>query len=276
MQVRNGVNPMDFKHYPTERIRDDFLIESIFVEGEMNLTYSHIDRIIAGGICPATEAIEINMGEELGVNYFLERREMGVINIGGPGEVKTDENQYSLDNRDGLYVGMGTKNLKFKSQNPDEPAKFYINSAPAHTSYPDVKIDIEQAKPQHAGSLENSNKRTIYKYVHPEVADSCQLSMGMTLLEPKNVWNTMPPHTHARRMEVYFYFDMSEDDVVFHLMGDPQETRHIVVSNEQAVINPSWSIHSGVGTGNYTFIWGMVGENRTFTDMDDVAKSDLK
>ena len=276
MQIRDGVNAKDFKHYTTERIRNDFMITDLFTKGEINMTYSNIDRIIAGSACPVEKPLRLEAGKEIGAEYFLERRELGVINIGEKGKVKVDENEYELESRDGLYVGMGAKEVSFESENSDEPAKFYLVSAPAHKTYPNVKININDAKPQHAGSLDNSNKRTIYKYVHPDVAKSCQLLMGMTLLEPKNVWNTMPCHTHARRMEVYLYFDMSEDDVVFHIMGEPDETRHIIVRNEQAVINPSWSIHSGVGTGNYTFIWGMVGENQTFSDMDDVAMKDLK
>ncbi|KQC10480.1 MAG: 5-keto-4-deoxyuronate isomerase [Candidatus Cloacimonas sp. SDB] len=276
MQIRDGVNAKDFKHYTTERIRNDFLITDLFTKSEINMTYSNIDRIIAGSACPLEKPLRLEAGKEIGAEYFLERRELGVINIGGKGTVKVDDKKYQLESRDGLYVGMGAKEVSFESENSDGYAKFYLVSAPAHRTYPNVKININDAKPQHAGSLDNSNKRTIYKYVHPDVAKSCQLLMGMTLLEPKNVWNTMPCHTHARRMEVYLYFDMSEDDVVFHLMGEPDETRHIVVRNEQAVINPSWSIHSGVGTGNYTFIWGMIGENQTFSDMDDVCMKDLK
>lgn len=276
MQVRDGVNAKDFKHYTTERIRNDFMITDLFTKGEINMTYSNIDRIIAGSACPLESSLRLEAGKEIGAEYFLERRELGIINIGGKGTVKVDDKEYQLESRDGLYVGMGAKEVSFESEDSDKPAKFYLVSAPAHKTYPNVKININDAKPQHAGSLDNSNKRTIYKYVHPDVAKSCQLLMGMTLLEPKNVWNTMPCHTHARRMEVYLYFDMSEDDVVFHLMGEQDETRHIVVRNEQAVINPSWSIHSGVGTGNYTFIWGMVGENQTFSDMDDVCMKDLK
>ena len=276
MQVRDGVNAKDFIHYTTERIREDFLIKKIFVKGEVNMNYSNIDRIITGGICPYQNSISLKAGKEIGAEYFLERRELGIINIGGFGKVIIDGKKYQLASRDGLYVGMGTKEVSFESDNTENPAKFYFNSAPAHKSYPNVKININDAKPQHAGSIENSNKRTIYKYIHPDVAKSCQLLMGMTLLEPKNVWNTMPCHTHARRMEVYFYFDISDDNVVFHFMGEPGETRHIIVRNEQAVINPSWSIHSGVGTGNYTFIWGMVGENQTFSDMKGVPMQDLK
>ena len=276
MQIRDGVNAKDFKHYTTERIRNDFLIIDLFLKGKLSMTYSNIDRIIAGSACPLKNPLRLEVGKEIGAEYFLERRELGIINIGGKGTVKIDDKEYQLESRDGLYIGMGTKEVSFASGNTDKYAKFYLVSAPAHKAYPNVKININDAKPQHTGSLDNSNKRTIYKYVHPDVAKSCQLLMGMTLLEPRNVWNTMPCHTHARRMEVYLYFDMSEDDIVFHLMGEPEETRHIVVRNEQAVISPSWSIHSGVGTGNYTFIWGMVGENQTFSDMDDVPMKDLK
>ncbi len=276
MQVRNSVHPEDFVAYDTERVRKEFLIQDLFNTDEIKLVYSHIDRIITGGIKPVNKELKLEAGKEIGAEYFLSRREMGIINIGARGSVTIDGKEYELDARDGLYVGMGNKEIIFSSADADNPAKFYLNSAPAHRSYPVVKISIEDAKPQHAGSLENSNKRTIYKYVHPDVAKSCQLLMGMTLLEPNNVWNTMPCHTHDRRMEVYFYFDIADKDVVFHLFGEPDETRHLVVRNEEAIINPSWSIHSGVGTGNYTFIWGMVGENQTFSDMDDVPMNKLK
>ena len=276
MQTRDGVNANDFKHYTTEKIRNDFLITDLFSKDEINMTYSYIDRIIAGGACPVNNSLSLEAGKEIGADYFLQRRELGIINIGGSGRVTVDGKAFQLESRDGLYVGMGAKDILFENDNSDKPAKFYFNSAPAHKSYPHVKININDAKPQHAGSVENSNKRTIYKYVHPDVAKSCQLLMGMTLLEPQNVWNTMPCHTHARRMEIYLYFDIADDNVVFHLFGEPSETRHIVVRNEQAVINPSWSIHSGVGTGNYTFIWGMVGENQTFSDMDHIPMQELK
>jgi len=276
VKIRNGINAKDFKNYDTSKIRNNFLVKDLFNEGEVSMTYSHIDRIIIGGVCPGQDDITLEVGEEIAAEYFLERRELGVINIGGGGNIVVDGQKYELNPRDGLYIGMGSEDITFISDNADEPAKFYLNSAPAHKSFPNVKVNIDDAKPQKAGSLEKSNKRTIYKYVHPDVAKSCQLLMGMTLLETNNVWNTMPCHTHERRMEVYFYFDMVEEDVVFHYMGEPKETRHIVVRNEQAVINPSWSIHSGVGTGNYTFIWGMVGENQTFSDMDNISMKTLK
>lgn len=276
MDIRNSVHPEDAKYYTTERLRNEFLIKELFSADKIKMVYSHIDRIIAGGVLPVEETLEIEAGEEIGAEYFLERREMGIINIGGQGVVKVEDKEYELDARDGLYIGMGNEDVTFKSIDKKNPAKFYFNSAPAHKSYPNVKINIEEAKPQNMGALSNSNKRTIYKYVHPDVAKSCQLLMGMTLLEPNNIWNTMPCHTHERRMEIYFYCDITDNNLVFHYMGEPEETRHIVVRNEQAVISPSWSIHSGAGTSNYTFIWGMVGENQTFSDMDDVNMNELK
>ncbi len=276
LDVRYANHPEDSKHYTTDELRRHYLIGKVFEKDQAMLTYSHVDRIIAGGILPVDQEVRLEAGKELGADYFLERREMGVINIGGKGIVLLDGEPYELENRDGLYVGMGIKEVVFKSVDRNQPAKFYINSAPAHQAYETVKIEISKANPVRTGSQENLNKRTIYQYVHPAVCKSCQLVMGMTLLEPNNAWNTMPCHTHERRMEVYFYFDMAEDTRVFHLMGEPSETRHIVMSNEQAVISPSWSIHSGVGTSNYTFIWGMCGENQTFTDMDHVAMKDLR
>ena len=276
MEIRNSVHPEDAKHYTTEKMREEFLVQGLFKEDEIKLVYSHIDRIITGGIKPVSKGLKLEAGKEIGADYFLARREMGVINIGGAGTVEVDGEKYQLNNRDGIYVGLGNQEIIFSSEDSTKPAKFYLNSAPAHKKYPNKKINIKEAKPQEAGSEENSNKRTIYKYLHPDVLDTCQLLMGMTLLEPQNVWNTMPCHTHERRMEVYFYFDIEGDNVVWHLMGEPEETRHLVVRNEEAVISPSYSIHSGVGTGNYTFIWGMVGENQTFSDMDHVAMEDLK
>ena len=276
MEIRGAVNIEDAKHYTTEKLRNEFLIKDLFVPGKIKMVYSHIDRIIVGGTCPKNEELILRAGKEIGANYFLERRELGIINVGGKGKVVIDGEKYSLEPKDGLYIGMGTKDIIFTSDDASAPAKFYFNSAPAHKTYPIVKIIASEAKPQHLGSLSSSNERTINKYIHPDVCKSCQLLMGLTVLEPNNIWNTMPCHTHERRMEVYFYFNISDDNVVFHYMGEPKETRHIVVRNEQAVISPSWSIHSGVGTNNYTFIWGMVGENQTFSDMDAVQMSDLK
>lgn len=276
MNVRNAANPKDAKGYDTQRLREEFLITDLFIPGKVSMTYSHIDRIIAGGICPLESALEIEVGKELGTDYFLERREMGIINIGGAGKITVDGAEYQMGPRDGLYIGMGSKDISFTSDDASNPAKFYFNSVPAHKTYPIVKIDIEKAKKVPMGTVEESNKRVINQFIHPDVLQTCQLLMGMTVLEPGSTWNTMPSHTHERRMEVYLYFDMPDDAVVFHMMGEPSETRHIVMRNEQAVISPSWSIHSGVGTRNYTFIWGMCGENQTFTDMDAVPMSDLK
>ncbi len=276
LDVRYANHPGDSMHYTTEELRDHYLVNTVFQGGEINLVYSHQDRIIAGGIMPTNKALALEASKDLGADYFLERRELGLINIGGAGSVTLDGETQEVGPRDGLYVGMGVKEISFASQDPKNPAKFYINSSPAHKTYPTVKINFADANPVRLGEQENLNKRTIYQYVHPAVCESCQLVMGMTLLEPNNVWNTMPCHTHERRMEVYFYFDMAEDTRVFHLMGEPDETRHIVMKNEQAVISPSWSIHSGVGTSNYTFIWGMCGENQTFTDMDHVPMDELQ
>lgn len=276
METRYSSHYEDAKQYDTSELRKHFLIEELFIKGQIKMVYSHIDRIIVAGIVPTDKTLKIEGGKALGSDYFLERRELGIINIGGAGVVTLDGEKYVLDSRDGLYVGLGIKQVDFQSLDPEKPAKFYINSATAHKKYPTVKINLEKANKVKAGSDAECNKRTINQYVHPAVCESCQLVMGMTVLEPGSVWNTMPCHTHDRRMEVYLYFDMDEDNVVFHLMGTPEETRHIVVKNEQAVISPSWSIHSGVGTKNYTFIWGMVGENQTFTDMDAILTKDLK
>ncbi|GAB6167998.1 5-dehydro-4-deoxy-D-glucuronate isomerase [Clostridium carnis] len=276
MNNRYANHPNDSKKYTTSELREHYLVEEIFVDDKIELTYSHVDRIIFGGIKPVYNELKLEAGKEMGVDYFLERRELGIINIGGAAIVTIDGVEYNLNKRDGLYVGKGNKEVSFKSVDSNEPAKLYINSVPAHKEYKTVKIEIEKANPVKLGDNATLNKRTIYQYVHPNVCESCQLLMGLTMLEPGNAWNTMPCHTHERRMEVYFYFDMQEDTRVFHLMGEPTETRHLVVKNEQALISPSWSIHSGVGTSNYTFIWGMCGENKTFDDMDAVSMDTLR
>ncbi|MGL4538693.1 MAG: 5-dehydro-4-deoxy-D-glucuronate isomerase [Cetobacterium sp.] len=276
LDTRYANHPEDSKHYTTEELRKHYLMETVFVADEVNLMYSHVDRVIAGGVMPVETEVKLEGCKELGSEFFLERRELGLINIGGSGKVVLDGVEYKMASKDGLYVGMGVKEITFISDSAENPAKYYVNSAPAHVAYPTVKIDIANANAVHLGDLENSNKRTIFQYVHPAVCKSCQLLMGMTVLDPNNMWNTMPTHTHERRMEVYFYFNMDENTRVFHLMGQPHETRHIVMANEQAVISPSWSIHSGVGTKNYTFIWGMAGENQTFTDMDHIAMGQLR
>lgn len=276
MEVRYDTHPNDAMYYTTEELREHYLIENLFETGKINTVYSHVDRIIVGGATPGKDALKLEAGDELRAAYFLERRELGIINIGAPGKVTLDGVEYRLGNKDGLYVGMGTKDVVFESDDEANPAKFYFNSAPAHKTYPTVFIDMEKANKRPIGAMEDSNKRTIYQYIHPAVLQTCQLSMGLTKLEEGSMWNTMPCHTHERRMEVYLYFDLPEDAAVFHLMGQPQETRHIVMKNEQAVISPSWSIHSGVGTHCYTFIWGMVGENQDFDDMDHCKTNELK
>lgn len=275
IDVRHPANPEDARFYTTERLRKDFLIQDLFVPNEVKLVYSHVDRVVTGGACPA-QAVALEASKDFGVDYFLERREMGIINVGPRGKVVVDGTEYELGKTDGLYIGMGAKNVTFQSDDPGQPAKFYFVSSPAHKTYPTKKILKKDITPVNLGSLEQSNKRSIYKYILPGGVESCQLVMGMTTLEPGNMWNSMPCHTHARRMEVYFYFDLPKDAVVFHLMGEPNETRHIVMRNEEAVISPSWSIHSGVGTQCYTFIWGMAGENQNFDDMDHVAMTQIK
>lgn len=269
-------SPKDIEHYSTEELRNEFLIESIFVLGKINFTYVHYDRQIFGGAMPKNEELEISISKELGVNYFLERREMGVINVGGIGTIVIDGKEEEMKKQDGYYIGKETKQIIFKSKDSNNPAKFYIVSTPAHCKYPNVKISIDDIIPREMGDSKNLNKRKIFQYIHPNVCESCQLQMGYTILEEGSSWNTMPCHTHERRMETYFYFDMSEDTRVIHLLGRPNETKHILVGNEQAVVSPSWSIHSGVGTSDYTFIWAMCGENITYDDMDMVSMKDLK
>ncbi len=275
MELRTASSPKDVKHYTTDRLREEFLISDLFKTDEIKTVYSHIDRIITGSVVPV-KPIALTAGEEIRAEYFLQRREIGIINIGGKGSVTVDGTVYELEYKDGIYIGMGAKDVVFASLDESKPAKFYFNSAPAHMTYPTVHIKPENCIQVELGSLEQSNHRVITKYILPGQVESCQLVMGMTSLKPGSVWNTMPCHTHDRRMEVYLYFEMPEDALVFHYMGEPTETRHIVMRNEQAVISPSWSIHSGSGTRNYTFIWGMVGENQDFDDMDGVAMKDIR
>ncbi|MCX5883977.1 MAG: 5-dehydro-4-deoxy-D-glucuronate isomerase [Deltaproteobacteria bacterium] len=276
MDIRHAMHADHLKLLDTEGIRKALLIEKLFEKDKLTLVYSHIDRIIVGGACPVDRRVAPQVTRQLGVDFFLQRREIGIINVGAAGTVTVDGKDYVLGNKDCLYIGMGAREISFVSADKKEPAKFYFASAPAHASCPTVQVSREDAQQVKMGSAETSNQRTIYQMVHPSVLKSCQLVMGITELAPGCVWNTMPCHTHDRRMEVYFYLDIPKDAVVFHLFGEPGETRHIVVRNEQVVISPSWSIHSGVGTANYSFIWAMVGENQTFTDMDPVAMSDLK
>ncbi|HBF36308.1 MAG TPA: 5-dehydro-4-deoxy-D-glucuronate isomerase [Firmicutes bacterium] len=275
MDVRNAANPKDVCNYGTDRLREDFLIQELFKPGVLKLVYSHIDRIITGGACPVSP-LKLEGEKELKTAFFLERREMGIINVGPLGTVIADGKKYELNTRDGLYIGMGTKEITFTSSDPKNPAHFYFLSTPAHCTYPTQKIELGQTEANHLGSITDSNERTIHKYIHPNGVKSCQLVMGMTILEPNNVWNSMPCHTHERRMEVYFYFNLPQDAMIVHFMGQPQETRHVIMHNEEAIISPSWSIHAGVGTKNYTFIWGMAGENQTFNDQDAVAVKDLR
>lgn len=277
MEMRYPSHPEAIKRFTTTELREEFLIPTLFIEDKVMLVYSHIDRIIVGGACPVSGPLALaGDSKELGADYFLERREAGIINVGGDGTVTVDGTPYRMAQCDGLYVGMGARSVEFSSDDGANPARFYITSTPAHATYPTTHIPIRSAEPVHLGSIANSNERTIHKYIHPDGVKSCQLVMGLTLLEPNNMWNTMPAHTHARRMEVYFYFNIGGDNVVFHLMGEPDETRHLIVRNEQAVISPSWSIHAGMGTGNYAFIWAMAGENQTFSDMDAVPMAQLR
>ena len=276
MEVRTACSPKDAKYYTTDRLREEFLIQDLFIPDETKMVYSHIDRIITGSAMPVNKDITLVAGDEIRAEYFLERREMGVINIGGKGIVIADGVSYEMDYKDGMYIGMGTKDIVFKSVDSSNPAKFYLNSTPAHKTYPTVHIKPENCVNVELGSLEEANHRVITKYILPGQIESCQLVMGMTSLKPGSVWNTMPCHTHDRRMEVYLYFELPEDAVVFHYMGEPNETRHIVMRNEEAVISPSWSIHAASATRAYTFIWGMAGENQAFDDMDAVAMKDLR
>lgn len=276
METRYANHPKEVKRYTTDELREHFLVETLFEADQVHLTYTHVDRMIFGGVTPAKEELTIQLDKELGVEYFLERREMGVINIGGEGVVVLDGEEYSMVRYDGLYIGKGTREIYFRSKDPNNPAKFYINSTPAQHKYPTVKIDINEIKPLEAGAQETLNERKIHQYIHPNVCESCQLQMGLTMLSPGSVWNTMPCHTHERRMEVYLYFDMEPDTRVFHFMGKPEETRHLILKNEQAVISPSWSIHTGTATSNYTFIWGMCGENITYDDMDHIKMEALR
>ncbi|MFB8581205.1 5-dehydro-4-deoxy-D-glucuronate isomerase [Enterococcus gallinarum] len=277
METRYTHSPADIRHYSTEQLRNEFLVEKIFVPGTIQLTYTHNDRMIFGGVTPTDQPLEFHLSKELGVEYFLERRELGVINIGGAGTIEIDGTKEDMKKQDGYYIGKETKHVVFSSKDPNDPAKFYVSSVPAHHKYPNVKISIDQVKPMETGEGLTLNERKIYQYIHPNVCESCQLQMGYTILEPGSAWNTMPCHTHERRMEAYVYFDFANEDTkVFHMMGKPDETKHLVVAEEQAVISPSWSIHSGVGTSNYSFIWAMCGENITYTDMDMVPMDELK
>jgi len=280
MDIRYAANPRDVKRYTTQELRDEFLIENLYKPDEVTAVYSHVDRMVVLGCMPVNEVVSIDKGIDIwanfGTKFFLERREIGIFNIGGAGSITVDQTKYELGYKDCLYITMGAKEVLFASNDPKAPAKFYMVSAPAHTSYETRLLKLEDANKKPCGEAATSNKRVINQFIHPAVLKTCQLSMGMTRLDSGSVWNTMPAHTHERRMEVYMYFELPDDQVVFHMMGQGQETRHLVMTNEQAVISPSWSIHCGAGTCNYTFIWAMGGENQEFDDMDNIPTQELK
>ena len=276
MEIRFQNSPKETKEMNSDQLRENFLLQSLMEDDKVQLTYSHYDRVIIGGIKPVNKTLSLPIHEELKAAYFLERREIGIINVGGDGLVFADGKEFSICKLDCVYLGKGTKDVKFKSKSKKEPALLYVLSAPAHHKYPNKLMTKSKASPVSMGDVSTSNKRTIYKYIHLDGIKSCQLVMGLTVLEQGCVWNSVPPHTHTRRMEVYFYFDVPDQQRVFHFMGERQETRHIVVANHEAVISAPWSMHFGSGTSNYGFIWGMAGENQTFTDMDPAPINSIK
>lgn len=276
MEKRYSPDQVRFEIMDTTEIRESFLIENLFASGEVVMVYSDVDRVIVGSAAPTDVALSLETGKELAAEYFAERREIGTINIGGDGAVTVDGKEYPMEKLDALYIGRGSRDIKFKSVKADNPALFYIVSYPAHKEYPTTHAPISQAEPLRLGSERESNKRTIFKYIHPGGIKSCQLVMGCTKLAEGSVWNTMAAHTHDRRSEVYMYFNLDDKSVVFHFIGEPDETRHVVVKNGQVVISPSWSIHAGCGTSNYSFIWAMGGENQDFGDMDGIPVPDMR
>ncbi|WP_022941910.1 5-dehydro-4-deoxy-D-glucuronate isomerase [Psychromonas hadalis] len=279
MFVNYNSNPVDAKSYDTQRLRDEFLIEELFTVDNVNMVYSHIDRVVAIGVCPTTQRLKLDEyvdKKAFGTDYFLQRRELGIVNLGGKAEVRCKGQSYQLDYLDALYLGKGEQDIEFESLDSDHPSSLYCLSAPAHHTYPSRLITQDQAKKVALGTLENANARVINQYLHPDVLPTCQLCMGITHLQLGSVWNTMPAHTHERRMEAYLYFNVKPAQVVFHFMGEPSETRHIIVRDKQLILSPSWSIHSGCGTQNYSFIWGMLGENQTFDDMDFVDMNSIR
>ncbi len=276
MEIRFASNPQDFKHFDTNRIRNEFLLENLMQDGQINCVYSHYDRMISGGVVPVLGGLKLGTYDSLKAEYFLERREMGILNTGGSGKIIADGNTYILENKEVLYLGKGTKEIEFFSDSAQNPSKYFFLSCPAHATYPAQKMTLAEAIPVDLGSQANANQRTVFKFIHLEGIKSCQLVMGMTMLKPGNMWNTMPSHYHDRRMEVYFYFDLPEDQRVFHMMGEYNETRHMVVANNQGIISPPWSVHTGVATHNYSFIWGMCGENLVYTDMDFVPMDKIR
>ena len=275
-EIRYAAHPEDARHYDTARLRRDFLIENLFVSEEVNMVYSMYDRMVVGGAMPVSEALKLEAIDPLKADFFTTRREVGIYNVGGSGMVKVGEEIFELGYKEALYIGRGDRDVIFSSKDAQKPAKFYFNSTTAHTAYPSRKITKQDAVVAHMGSLEMSNERNINKMIVNQVLPTCQLQMGMTELATGSVWNTMPAHVHSRRMEAYFYFELPEDQAACHFMGEPQETRHIWLHNEQAVISPEWSIHSAAATHNYTFIWGMGGENLDYGDQDFYKITDLK
>ncbi|PWH84407.1 5-dehydro-4-deoxy-D-glucuronate isomerase [Algibacter marinivivus] len=275
-ETRYASSPQGVKKYDTNQLREEFLIENLFEADTINLVYSHYDRFITGGAMPLSNAIELETIDPLKAPYFLERRELGIINIGETGSVSVDGTEYVLNHREALYVGQGNKKVVFSSNSEKNPAQFYLNSTPAHKAYPTKKIGTNDVEVIELGAPETANARTLRKYIVNSVVDVCQLQMGMTTLKSGSSWNTMPAHVHDRRMEVYFYFEVPEDQAVCHFIGQPQETRHIWMQNNQAVISPPWSIHSGSGTASYSFIWGMAGENLDYGDMDVAKINELR
>lgn len=276
MQIRFQNSPVETSKMSTEELRNNFLIQNLMKPGAIELVYSHYDRMIIGGAVPLKESISLPNEGELKAAYFLERRELGIINVGGAGIVTADGIDYEISRLESVYLGKGTSNVSFSSVDASAPAYFYLLSTPAHMSYPNRKMTKEEAAPVNLGDISTSNKRTIYKYIHNDGILSCQLVMGLTVLEAGSVWNSVPPHTHTRRMEAYFYFDVHPDHRVMHFMGEPQETRHLVIANNEVAISAPWSMHFGVGTASYGFIWGMAGENKEFTDMDPQPIASLK
>ena len=276
MKIIDSVHPDDFSTYQTALIRERFLLDELAQPGAINFAYTHYDRMMVAVAMPASQQLELPLFEILRANHFLERREMGIINVGGDGTIVAGNENYPLKKLDCLYIGKGTEQVTFSSVDAARPAVFYILSAPAHAAHPTRLLKKEEAQGGAMGAAETANKRTIYRYIHKDGLQSCQLVMGLTILEPGSVWNTIPAHTHDRRMEVYFYFDVPDNQVVFHYMGEPKETRHMIVKNYNATVSPPWSIHAGSGTSNYGFIWGMAGENLEYTDMDVVQLNDLR
>ena len=276
MEVRHASHPEAVKSFDTDQLRRHFLIESLFRPDAVTLTYSHIDRFVVGGAMPVSAPLPLQALKPIGSDKFLRRRELGLLNDGGCGRVVVEGKSFAVAKLDALYVAMAAEDIRFESVDPARPAKFYLMSTPAHARHETRKIAIDEARKISLGARETANVRTIYQVIHPEVCKSCQLVMGFTVLEPGSVWNTMPSHLHDRRCEIYFYFDLQPETRVFHIMGEPAETRHLVVSNEQAILSPGWSLHSGVGTSNYTFVWAMAGDNQDFADMDALAMSDLR